>query len=195
MRRPFVDQVIVDLSTGVREAVEIMLAAGRQRIAYLGMAVTAPHLAEATELRADAYLKALAGSQQNPEIIDVDADVPAVVRERFTTYIAENGCPDALLCQNDDTAMCAYRVIRDAGYRIPEDMLLVGCDGQLHMEYFDPPLSTIRQPMEEICATAWKFLKQRLAKPDLPLQEAALQGELVVRPSLVPTAPSKSPSS
>ena len=187
IKRPFVDQVIVDLSTGVEEAVGIMLAAGRERIAYLGTAYrfTAPHLAEATEVRAGAYLKALHGAQQEPEIIDVDTDIPAVVRERLAAYIAENGCPDGLLCQNDETAMCAYRVIRDAGYRVPEDVLLVGCDGQLHMEYFDPPLSTVVQPMEEICAVAWRFLKKRMAHPDLPLQEAVLQGKLVVRPSLL----------
>jgi DNA-binding LacI/PurR family transcriptional regulator len=188
IKRPFVDQVIVDLSGGVREAVGIMLAAGRQRIAYLGTAVIAPHLAEATELRADAYLKALDGSQQAPEIINVNADVPSVVRERFKDYIKENGCPDALLCQNDETAMCAYRVMRDAGYRVPDDVLLVGCDGQLHMEYFDPPLSTIVQPMEETCALAWQFLKQRMAQPNLPHQEATLSGELVVRESLIPPA-------
>ncbi len=185
IKRPFVDQVIIDLSPGVREAVGLMLAAGRRRIAYLGTAfITAPHLAEATEVRAGAYLSALGGEQQEPEIIEVNADDPAVVKERFTTYIAENGCPDGLLCQNDETAMCAYRVIRDAGYRIPEDVLLVGCDGQPHMEYFDPPLSTIVQPMEKVCAVAWRFLKQRMAQPDLEHQEATLQGELLVRPSL-----------
>ncbi|BCM91984.1 ribose operon repressor [Abditibacteriota bacterium] len=182
IERSFVDHVIVDLSSSVEEALNIMIAAGRKRIAYL---VTAPHMAEPTEVRARTYLNAMAAAQQTPEIIDVDTDVFATVRERFRAYIAENGCPDALLCQNDETAMCAYRVMKDAGCRIPEDVLLVGCDGQLHMEYFEPPLSTIVQPMAEICAVAWQFLKRRIAQPDLPLQEATLQGELVVRPSLL----------
>lgn len=182
IRRSFVDQVIVDLGMGVQEAVGLMLAAGRKRIAYIGKADRA-HLAEATEVRASAYLNALGSAPQSPEVIDVSG-VPALMRTQFTAYVEQNGCPDALLCQNDDIAMCAYRVIKDAGYSIPEDVLLVGCDGQLHMEYFDPPLSTIVQPMEEICTTAWQFLKRRMAQPNLPLQEATLRGSLVVRDSL-----------
>ncbi len=183
--RPFVDHVMVDLGPSVREALSIMLKAGRRRIAYL---VTTPYLAERVERRGAAYLTSMEEAGQRPEIIDVDTDILSTVRERFAAYIAENGCPDGLLCQNDETAMCAYRVLRDAGCRIPEDVLLVGCDGQLHMEYFEPPLSTIVQPMEEICMVAWQFLKRRIAQPDLPLQEASLQGTLVVRRSLLSPA-------
>ena len=179
----FVDHVIVDLGPSVKEAIDIMMAAGRKRIAYI---VTAPHMAEASEVRARAYLTAMHAARRTPEIIDVNTDVFTTVRERFANYIKQNGCPDALVCQNDETAMCAFRVLRDAGYRIPEDVLLVGCDGQLHMEYFDPPLSTIVQPMAEMCEVAWRFLRQRMAQPDLPLQEAVLPSTLVIRQSLLP---------
>ncbi|RYX80606.1 hypothetical protein EON83_27850 [bacterium] len=55
---------------------------------------------------------------------------------------------------------------------------------QLHMKYFDPPLSTITQPMEKMATTAWQFLEQRMANPQLPLQKADFRGELVVRKSL-----------
>ncbi len=180
--RSFLDCVVVDLSSSVEEALGLMLAAGRGRIAYF---VTAPYLALSSEVRARAYLDFMQKAGRPAEIIDVDVNEFDRVRRRFADYIQKNGCPDALLCQNDETAMCAFRVIRDAGRRVPEDVLLVGCDGQLHMEYFDPPLSTIVQPMEEMCALAWRFLKQRMNAPALPLQRVTLQGELVVRKSLL----------
>ena len=179
----FMDHVIVDLSAGVKEALSIMVEAGRKRIAYV---VTSPGLAEPDEVRAGAYLNCMESAGQLPEIIDVNTNVFATVRSRFRGYIEANGCPDALLCQNDETAMCVYRVLRDCGFKIPEDVLLVGCDGQLHMEYFDPPLSTITQPMEEIAEMAWLFLQRRMAQPDLPLQEGFLKGKLMVRGSLMP---------
>lgn len=178
----FVDHVIVDLSAGVEEAIRLMLDAKRRRIALV---VTAPGLAEEGEVRAGAYFSMMKSAGQTPEIINVNTNVFTTVRSRLRAYIEQNGSPDALLCQNDETAMCAYRVLRDCGYKIPEDVLLVGCDGQLHMEYFDPPLSTIVQPMEEICETAWLFLQHRMANPDLPLQRASVEGKLVVRPSLI----------
>ena len=91
-----------------------------------------------------------------------------------------------MLCQNDETMMCVYRALRDLGFRVPDDVLLVGCDGQLHTRYFDPPLSTIVQPMERMSELAWQFLRQRMDDPTLPLQHAVVQGELIVRESLRP---------
>lgn len=181
----FVDHVIIDLSAGVEKALDLMFADGRQRVAYV---VTAGLMAQVTEVRAHTYLTAMRRLSKTPEIINADTDVLVKVRARIKAYIEENGCPDALLCQNDETAMCVYRALRDLGYRVPEDALLVGCDGQLHMEYFDPPLSTIMQPMEEMCALAWQFLKQRIAHPDSPIQQATLHGTLVVRQSLLSTS-------
>ena len=177
----FVDNVVVDLSASVEEALALMLSSGRGRIAYL---VTAAFLARATEVRARAYRAAMKKANQQPEIINVATDDAAVVEANFRAYVKENGAPDALLCQNDETAMCAFRVLRDFGYRVPNDVLLVGCDGQQHTRYFDPPLSTIEQPMQEMCALAWQFLNRRMNQPDLPHQEATLEGKLVVRESL-----------
>ena len=175
------DNVVVDLSASVQEALDLMLASGRGRIAYL---VTADYLARDSEVRARAYRAAMQRANQTPEIINVDTDDADVVETRFRAYVQENGAPDALLCQNDETAMCAFRVLRDFGCRVPDDVLLVGCDGQQHTRYFDPPLSTIEQPMQEMCALAWQFLSRRMDQPDLPHQEATLEGKLVVRESL-----------
>ena len=122
-----------------------------------------------------------------PEVINVLTDDHDVFEQRFKAYIEEKGCPDGLLCQNDETAMGAFRVLRDLGFTVPSDVLLVGCDGQPHMRNFDPPLSTIAQPMEEMCAMAWQFLQQRIAQPHLPHQQATFEGKLVTTESLVPT--------
>jgi DNA-binding LacI/PurR family transcriptional regulator len=181
IERSYVDNVLVDLTKAVNQALEIMIASGRKRIAYL---VTAPHMAEETEVRAKAYLEAIRKTGREPEIIDLNTNELTVVDERFRAYIAEFGCPDALLCQNDDTALTAFRVIRDAGLRVPEDVLLVGCDGQWHTRNVDPPLSTIVQPIEEMCSIAWRFLKQRLADPSRAHQRAVTEGTLLVRESL-----------
>ena len=196
---PFVDHVVIDLREGVSEAVRLMARGGRRRIAYL---VTREHMAlpsharEGTfpgvleaggtgpEARGQAYLSALEAVGLPPEIINLETDEFSVMRARFADYIARRGCPDALLCQNDETAMIAYRVLRDHGRRIPDDVLLVGCDGHRHMEYFDPPLSTIVQPMEAVCEAAWRMLQRRMADPGLPLQQESFAGKLVVRPSL-----------
>ncbi len=177
----FVDSVVVDLSAGVKDALLLMVDSGRQRIAYL---VTACNMEQATEVRARAYLEVMGKSALTPEIINVDTDDHYRVESKFKAYIEQNGCPDALLCQNDQTAMSAFQVLKEAGCKVPTDVLLVGCDGQRQMRYFDPPLSTIVQPLEEMCEVAWRFLQQRIAQPDLAHQRATLEGKLLVTESL-----------
>lgn len=184
LHRAFVDNVIVDLEASVEEALRLMVAEGRHRIGYL---VTAPSMARSTEARAKAYLNFVETAGLVTEIINASSDYTNVVERNFKAYIQEKGCPDALLCQNDETAMSAFRVLRELGYSVPKDVLLVGCDGHPHMKDFTPALSTIVQPMEEMCAAAWKFLQQRIADPTLPFQEATFQGTLVVTESLVPS--------
>jgi DNA-binding LacI/PurR family transcriptional regulator len=185
-QQAFVDNVVIDLGTAVDQAIDIMRTQGRRRIAYL---VTTETMAQDIEVRARAYLKNMDRAGRMPEIIDVATDDLDAVEDNFKTYIRENGCPDALLCQNDEIAMCAFGALKDLGYAVPQDVLLVGCDGQRHMRYFTPPISTITLPMEEICAQAWQFLQQRLAVPDLPHQAATLEGTLVIRESLAPQSP------
>ena len=179
--RSFIDSITVDLSAGVAAALDLMLEAGCQNIAYLA---TVHIMAGNEEVRARTYRESMGRAGRQARVINVNTGVFAEVGQRLQINIEKNGCPDALLCQNDETAMCAYRTLRDLGFRVPGDVLLAGCDGQLHMKYFDPPLSTIVQPLERMSELAWQFLRQRMDDPTLPLQHATLQGELVVRESL-----------
>ena len=178
----FIDHITLDLRPAVDEALRLMLSAGRRRIAYVANNRDASAY---LEVRMAAYLAAMENAQRTPEIIDVDTQALSEARIRAVSdYIETHGCPDALLCQNDETAIYTYRAVVGLGFRLPDDVLLVGCDGLPYMEYFDPPLSTIALPTEEICITAARFLQQRMATPGLPVQQAILPGRLMVRKSL-----------
>jgi DNA-binding LacI/PurR family transcriptional regulator len=53
-----------------------------------------------------------------------------------------------------------------------------------YITYFDPPLSTITIPWDEVSEKACQFLKQRIENPNLPVQEHIVKGKLVKRQSL-----------
>ena len=178
---PGVDNITIDLSQSVAQGLRLMLDAGRQRIAYL---VTTDSMKDDKEVRARVYRATMEAANRTPEWINVGADEIYVIEQRLREYIERNGAPDALFCQNDETAMCAFHVVKSLGYAVPDDLLLLGCDGQLHMKYFEPPLSTITQPIDLICEAAWLLLQRRLSQPDLPLQNVIFEGELRVTASL-----------
>jgi DNA-binding LacI/PurR family transcriptional regulator len=110
----------------------------------------------------------------------------ATVSRALKAYIARHGCPDGLFYFNDDVAIGAFRALRDLGLRIPQDVALVGCAGIEDTAYHDPPLSTIAQPIEEMCVTALSFLIGRIKEPSIPVQQIVLQPRLEVRGSSLP---------
>ncbi|RYF32267.1 MAG: LacI family transcriptional regulator, partial [Cytophagaceae bacterium] len=90
IKRGLVDHVLIDLSGGVEEALGLMDAAGRTRIAYL---VTAPIMEQEPEVRVRAYLATMAKMARTPEIINVSAEEPSLVESNFKSYIEAKGCP------------------------------------------------------------------------------------------------------
>ncbi len=88
----------------------------------------------------------------------------------------------ALFAFNDFSAIGAIRGFLDAGLRVPEDISVVGFDDIQVASFFNPSLTTVRQPLEEMGETAGRVLLESLAGADLP-QQVVIEPELVVRAS------------
>ena len=54
----------------------------------------------------------------------------------------------AIICASDPIALGAVRAVRRAGLRVPDDVSIVGFDDSALMNCIDPPLTTVRQPIE-----------------------------------------------
>jgi DNA-binding LacI/PurR family transcriptional regulator len=178
-----VDEVRVDLSEGAREAMKHLFALGRRRVAYL----TDDLQGRTFDPRYIAYTEGMEASGRPCEFIETSGTRRAS-RERIRAYVADQGCPEAIICHNDDLAIGAYRGLLDMGLRIPENVALVGCDGIEDGEYLEAPLTTIAQPLEHLCSLATQFLDKRIADPTRPIQRALLKAQLIVRDSTVPSS-------
>jgi DNA-binding LacI/PurR family transcriptional regulator len=72
---------------------------------------------------------------------------------------------------------------RDRGLTIPDDLSIVGFDDIPQAGLVYPPLTTIRQPLEQMGRVATRMLLDMLADPHLEIRRVALPTELVVRQS------------
>ena len=54
--------------------------------------------------------------------------------------------PTALLVENDVLAIPVYRALKSAGYRVPEDVSVIGFDGRSICSIMEPTLTTMRIP-------------------------------------------------
>ena len=90
----------------------------------------------------------------------------------------------AIFCFNDTAAIGAVRAIEDAGLNCSRDISVIGFDDIIVAEYFNPRLTTVRQPLHKMGLTAAQLLVQRIQSPDGPYpQEVWFEPELIVRES------------
>ena len=91
----------------------------------------------------------------------------------------------ALIAFNDISALGAMTALREAGHRVPEDVSVIGFDDIEFASIAFPALTTIRQPLREMGATAAELLLRKLAK-DESVKNIRVRPELIVRSSTCP---------
>ncbi len=171
--------VDVDNVDGAQQATSYLLECGRHRIAM----ITGPTTWKSVNDRSQGYKLAL-------EAADVSFD-PNLIAEGDWSYpsgframqeLLARGHPfSALFAQSDQMAIAAIRALREAGRRVPDDVAVVGYDDIPAAEYCDPPLTTIRQPMQEVGKVATRLLIQAIEQPGMDQGEVLLKAELIRR--------------
>src|ERR1035437_2523248 len=96
-----------------------------------------------------------------------------------------------IVCASDPMALGAIRAAKRAGLNVPKDLSVVGFDDSALMNSIDPPLTTVRQPIEPMCRMIIELLVGQIAGSGLPPDELLFEPELVVRGSTAPPAPSR----
>ncbi len=93
-----------------------------------------------------------------------------------------------IICASDPLALGAIRAARRAGLRVPVELSVVGYDDSLFMSCTDPPLTTVRQPIESIGRAAVEILVGQIEGGQASAEELVFEPEMVARGSTA-TAP------
>lgn len=91
-----------------------------------------------------------------------------------------------IVCASDPLALGAIRAVRRAGLRVPHDVSIVGYDDSALMNCTDPPLTTVRQPIEPMGRAAIDLLVSQIGGEEVAHDELLFEPELVVRGSTGP---------
>ena len=86
----------------------------------------------------------------------------------------------AILAANDLMALGALKAVREFGYRVPEDVQIIGFDNIEFSQYCEPSLSTMQQPTFDMGAKAVELLTGIIEKKD-PVQPERLIPKLLMR--------------
>lgn len=176
---PYVDS---DNTAGARAAVEHLLAGGRGRVAT----ITGPLDMFAARCRLAGYHEALwaAGRADDPSLVAHGDFTEAGGRAAAERLLARHPDLDAVFCASDTMAAGARRALRDAGRTVPGDVALAGFDDSPVARQMDPPLTSVRQPIEQMGRMMARILLARITDRSAGRPASVtLPAELVVRRS------------
>jgi LacI family transcriptional regulator len=174
------DRVGSDDHAGMQAVVAHLRASGRRRLVFVG---AAPDTSTARQ-RLEAFR-----SEVGPEARVWLGDYSLDWGRRATTALLDaaasdpDGLPDAVVCGNDLVAIGVVRGLRDAGVTLPGRVAVTGYDDVGFAEVCDPPLTTVRQPVDTIGEAAVRLLLDRAGGGERPAQVLRLSPVLVIRAS------------
>jgi LacI family transcriptional regulator len=102
--------------------------------------------------------------------------------------------PRAIACANDQTALGVMYALAQHGIDVPGDVAVTGFDDIPMARHLRPQLTTVRQPIQEIGATAFDVLHAMISNGAPPERDVVLPTRLIVRASCGCPSPSNSPS-
>jgi DNA-binding LacI/PurR family transcriptional regulator len=92
----------------------------------------------------------------------------------------------ALFAYNDISAIGSIAAFQEAGFKVPDDISVVGFDDIQSAAYISPALTTVKQPLLEMGEIAARTLLDRIERGQNDTREIAIRPELVVRRSTAP---------
>ncbi|MEU2825040.1 LacI family DNA-binding transcriptional regulator [Streptomyces bacillaris] len=166
---------------GARAAVEHLVFRGRRRVAT----ITGRLEVYGAQRRLDGYRAALATAGLPPdERLIAPADFTEEGGARaMRELLARRPDLDAVFAASDVMAAGARQVLREADRRIPEDVALIGFDDSVVARHMHPPLTSVRQPIEEMGRRMAELLLEEIAGRSGERPTVVLPTELVVRDS------------
>ncbi|MFF9600828.1 LacI family DNA-binding transcriptional regulator [Streptomyces sp. NPDC014684] len=172
--------VRADNDGGARSAVRHLLGRGRRTVAT----ITGPLDMDAARTRLDGYREALraAGVTVDEELIEQGDFTEEGGRAAMRELLRRRPGLDAVFAASDVMASGAVLELRAAGRRVPDDVAVVGFDDSIVARHVDPPLTSVRQPMEEMGRAMADLLLDEIAGR-AGRREVVLPTRLVVRES------------
>lgn len=150
-----------DREQGIVDAVDYLVSIGRTRIAYIGTVNKSQKVGLA---RLKGYLRAIK-KHQLPEIIipmEFHIDRWAAGKIAAQEFLKLDPRPDAVQAYSDELAMALMYALQQNGVRIPKDVAVMGFDDRRAAHFASPPLSTVKQPNEELGQMVGELLLRKI---------------------------------
>lgn len=177
--------VMTDLSDGAYQLTKYLLQNGHRQIIYIVGDLSVP----VSSLRVEGYISAYRdlGLAHQPDWI-FSTDVTLEAAYSTTELVLQQFQPDAIITINDFMAMGVLKCLKEHNLNVPQDISVAGYDDIIYSSMLETSLTTVRQPLEQICQrTISMFLKQL----NLPDAADMITEKILLKPNLIIRSSSK----
>lgn len=187
-----VTNVVLDQKRAAELALRHLYQLGHRKIAFMR---GGSHSSDADDrwscLMAVARDLKLVIAPENAVQLELRVSTPELGFAPANELITRGGDFTALVAFNDISAIGAIRAFMNHGYRVPEDISVVGFDDIQGAAFHNPSLTTIRQPLQQMGAVAARILLQRIRGQATFPDVVPIHPELVIRESTCPPNPKR----
>ena len=174
--------VAQDNHNGVKNSILHLLQHGHRRIAFIaGHGFQTGDYAE----RLQAYIATLkeSGLAYDPLLV-ANGECSFIGGYEAMKKILADGPPcTAVVTNNDRSGFGAIKALREAGWRVPEDIAVIGFDNILEFQAHTPPLTTVHNATFTLGYRLVDYLIQRIESGDPNLPVIRIPTRLVIRQS------------
>lgn len=178
-------KIVVDDYAGAYKATEHLIQQGGKRIAHIG-----------GPLNLGIYKNRLKGYKAAMSEAGLPIDKNMLLHNSLTREDGERALkklfsqsvtPDAIFCGNDTTALSAIIYLKENGFNVPEDVILVGFSNEPFSEVVTPSISTIKQPGFEMGKKAAQLIINQINSKtkEVKNETILMPTELIIRQSSV----------
>lgn len=166
---------------GAGAAVRYLVRKGHRRIAHIAGDQSTPP----GRLRLKGYQAAAAdaGLPMDASLLLYGDFTRGSATSPARQLMARDEPPSAIFVANDTMAVDALIAVQELGFRVPDDVAIVGYDDTTEAQFVRPQLTTIRQPVAEMGRAAAEVLLDQISASSTEPRRIILENELIVRGS------------
>ncbi len=178
--QPNLVSINVNDQRGVQRAIQYFLEQGRNQIAFIG----GPTTSFSSQRRLNGYRAALKGAQipVNEKLIKTNQPNTEGGYAAAAALLSAQTRIDAIFAFNDLMALGAIQACQEAGYKVPEDIAIIGVDDIPLASIFRPRLTTLHVNLQQMGRLATRTLLDIIGNESLPASYQ-IEFELILRES------------
>ncbi len=174
-----VDSVVSDSVYGSYLLTDYLIKKGHKKIGFVGDIYATSSILD----RYIGYYKALVQNhlEYNPEWVICD-------RDDYGDYVymcdLEN-MPEAFVCNCDEAAYTFVSQLKEKGYKVPEDVSVVGFDDFIYARLCDPMLTTFKIDLDMMSQEAANAMIKKIQDENYRIGRKVISGDIVIRDSVL----------